>query len=276
MKACVTKETRPRRHSDDVRLTNGQCHLAANRRLEDTYHVFKAYNNENSLSKGIKSTKPDPQSIARLSWQDNRPTWEAQEKPKSWWVTGPSRWLREQNKQNRASDCSGLGSSLHTGGSVPHTEHRRRLKKHLGREPTPLELHTRTHQHQADHQWVDEKSRKTHDDFVRVRESRQSTGEGSSSRSAHISEYQTWSEVVGGRQRGRVYGMGSQAFAIEGSSYTSAFHDPSGAEESVSERIAALTREIEEMKRVQSREIEEMRKVQNEMQAELQSYRAEK
>ncbi|KAI0493791.1 hypothetical protein KFK09_023916 [Dendrobium nobile] len=114
------------------------------------------------------------------------------------------------------------------------------------------------------------------DDFLRARESRQSTGEGSSSGSAHTSEYQTWSEVVGGRQRGRVYSMGSQAFAIEGSSYTSAFHNPSGAEESVSERVAALTREIEEMKRVQAREIEEMRKAQNEMQAELQSYRAGK
>ncbi|XP_028548797.1 uncharacterized protein LOC110106413 isoform X2 [Dendrobium catenatum] len=203
------------------------------------------------------------------------------------WATPEFIKMREQNKQNRASDCGGLGSSLHTGGSVPHTEHRRRLKAHLGREPTPLELHTRTHQHQADQKWVDEKSKKAHvskifwifrikiyfnkticnlqDDFLRVRESRQSTGEGSSSGSAHTSEYQTWSEVVGGRQRGRVYGMGSQAFAIEGSSYTSAFHDPSGAEESVSERVAALTREIEEMKRAQ-----------NEMQAELQSYRAGK
>ncbi|KAI0519860.1 hypothetical protein KFK09_007321 [Dendrobium nobile] len=114
------------------------------------------------------------------------------------WATPEFIKMREQNKQNRASDCGGLGSSLHTGGSVPHTEHRRRL-----------------------------------DDFLRVRESRQSTGEGSSSGSAHTSEYHTWSEVVGGRQRGRVYGMGSQAFAIEGSSYTSAFHDPSGAEESV-------------------------------------------
>ncbi|KAI0512145.1 hypothetical protein KFK09_012781 [Dendrobium nobile] len=75
----------------------------------------------------------------------------------------------------------------------------------------------------------------------------------------------TWSEVVGGRQKGRVYGLGAQGYAIEGSSSTSAFHDLSGAEESVSERVAALTREIEEM-----------RKVQNEMQAELQSYRVQR
>ncbi|KAI0510831.1 hypothetical protein KFK09_011440 [Dendrobium nobile] len=170
------------------------------------------------------------------------------------WATPKFLKMREQNKQNRASNCGGLGSSLHTGGSVPHTEHRRRLKERLGREPTPLELHTRTHQHQADQKWVDEKAKKAH-----------STGEGSSSGSAHISEYHTWSEVVGGRQKGRVYGLGAQGYAIEGSSSTSAFHDVSGAEESVSERVAALTREIEEM-----------RKVQNEMQAELQSYRVQR
>ncbi|PKU87762.1 hypothetical protein MA16_Dca023531 [Dendrobium catenatum] len=34
---------------------------------------------------------------------------------------------RDQNRQNRASDVEGLGSLLHTRGSVPHTEHRRRL-----------------------------------------------------------------------------------------------------------------------------------------------------
>ncbi|KAI0530795.1 hypothetical protein KFK09_000343 [Dendrobium nobile] len=120
------------------------------------------------------------------------------------WATPEFVKMIEQNKQNIASDYGGLGSSLHTGGSVPHTEHRRRLKEHLGREPTPLELHTRTHQHQADQRWVDEKAKKAHDDFVRARDSRQSTGEGSSSGSAHISEYHTWSEVVGGRQKGRV------------------------------------------------------------------------
>ncbi|KAL0911918.1 hypothetical protein M5K25_017856 [Dendrobium thyrsiflorum] len=67
------------------------------------------------------------------------------------WASPEFTKLREHNKQNRASDCWGLESSLHTGGSVPLIEHRRRLKEFLGRELTPLELHTRTHQHQADH-----------------------------------------------------------------------------------------------------------------------------
>ncbi|KAL0902838.1 hypothetical protein M5K25_028495 [Dendrobium thyrsiflorum] len=33
--------------------------------------------------------------------------------------------MREQKRENRASDVGGLGSSLHTEGSVPHTEQRR-------------------------------------------------------------------------------------------------------------------------------------------------------
>ncbi|PKU68282.1 hypothetical protein MA16_Dca008763 [Dendrobium catenatum] len=103
------------------------------------------------------------------------------------------------------------------------------------------------------------------DDFVRARKSCHSTGEGSSSGSAHPSEYHTWSDVVGGRQRGRIYGLGSQGYAYEGNSSTSAFYDLStGVEETVSQRVAALTGEIEEIRRVQ-----------NEMQAELQSYRVE-
>lgn len=34
---------------------------------------------------------------------------------------------RERAKKNRASDSGGMGTSLHTGGSIPHTEHMRRL-----------------------------------------------------------------------------------------------------------------------------------------------------
>ncbi|KAL0906706.1 hypothetical protein M5K25_025221 [Dendrobium thyrsiflorum] len=180
------------------------------------------------------------------------------------WASPKFTKLREQNKQNRASDCGGLGSSLHTGGSMPHTEHRRRLKEYLGREPTPLELHARTHQHRVDHQWVDEKARKAHDDFIRLREGQPSTCERSSLGSTQYSEYHMWSEAVGGRQNGRVYGLGSQGYVIESSTSTSAFYDSSGVEETVSQRVATLTREIEKMRQIQA-----------EMQAELRSYRVE-
>ena len=43
------------------------------------------------------------------------------------WATPEFSRKREQAKQNRLSDVGGLGPSLHTGGSIPHTEHSRRL-----------------------------------------------------------------------------------------------------------------------------------------------------
>ncbi|XP_020676575.2 uncharacterized protein LOC110095388 [Dendrobium catenatum] len=119
----------------------------------------------------IKKSGQHPNWIGEGVWADLSSAWATPEFVK----------MREQNKQNGGSDCGGLCSSLHTGGSVPHTEHRRRL-----------------------------------DDFVRARESRQSLGEGSSSGSAHTSEYHTWLDVVGGRQRERIYGLGIQGYAYEG------------------------------------------------------------
>ncbi|KAL0925797.1 hypothetical protein M5K25_004167 [Dendrobium thyrsiflorum] len=59
------------------------------------------------------------------------------------WVSPDYNERRDQNRQNRASDVGGLGSSLHTGGSVLilSTED----KEMLGREPTSVELHSHTH-----------------------------------------------------------------------------------------------------------------------------------
>ncbi|KAL0926289.1 hypothetical protein M5K25_002506 [Dendrobium thyrsiflorum] len=87
---------------------------------------------------------------------------------------------RDQNRQNRASHVGGLGSSLHTGGSVPHTEHRRCLEE-----------------------------------YIRLRESQATASEGPSGGSAEISDYRTRSQAVGGVQYGRVYGLGSQAYTYE-------------------------------------------------------------
>ncbi|PKU64992.1 hypothetical protein MA16_Dca004607 [Dendrobium catenatum] len=94
-----------------------------------------------------------------------RPLWIGE----SVWVELNSAWgslkynrITEQNRQNRASDIGGLGSSLFTGGSIPPTEHRRHLKEVLGREPTPVKLHSHTHKRQEDQQWIDEQARKAY------------------------------------------------------------------------------------------------------------------
>ncbi|KAL0910878.1 hypothetical protein M5K25_018974 [Dendrobium thyrsiflorum] len=118
---------------------------------------------------------------------------------------------RDQNRQNRASDIGGIGSSLHTGGYFSYTEHIRYLKAVLGREPTPIELHSHSHKRQEDQQWVDER-----EEYTRLRESQPAAGEGSSYGSVEYFEYRIWSQAVGGMQYGRFYGLGSQAHAYEG------------------------------------------------------------
>ncbi|KAL0928638.1 hypothetical protein M5K25_000545 [Dendrobium thyrsiflorum] len=111
---------------------------------------------------------------------------------KSVWAEFTSAWVspdytrRDQNKQNRASDVGGLGSSHHTGGFIPHTEHRRRLKEMMGRESTSIELHSHTHKRQEDKQWVDERVRKAYEEYTRLRESQAAAGEGPSGGSVEI------------------------------------------------------------------------------------------
>ncbi|KAH0456686.1 hypothetical protein IEQ34_014593 [Dendrobium chrysotoxum] len=128
-----------------------------------------------------------------------RPLWMAEnvwaELSAAWSSPDYSR-KRDQNRQNRASDVGGLGSSLHTGGSVPHTKHRRCLKAVLGREPTPVELYSHTHKRQEDQRWVDERARKAFEEYTRIRESQTATGEGSSGRSTEYSDYRTWSQAI--------------------------------------------------------------------------------
>ncbi|KAI0531065.1 hypothetical protein KFK09_000615 [Dendrobium nobile] len=80
-------------------------------------------------------------------------------------------------------------------------------KEMLGREPTPVELHSRTHKRQEDQQLIDERARKAHEEYTRLRETHAASGEGSSGGSVEYSEYRIWSQAVGEMQHGRVYDL---------------------------------------------------------------------
>ncbi|KAL0925378.1 hypothetical protein M5K25_003702 [Dendrobium thyrsiflorum] len=196
------------------------------------------------------------------------------------WVSPDYSKRRDQNRQNRASDVGGLGSSLHTGGSVPHTEHRRRLKEMLGREPTSVELHSHTHKQQEDKQWVDERARRAYEEYTRLRESQAAAGEGPSGGSTEISDYRTWSQAVGGVQHGRIYGLGSQAYTYEWQTSGSSSFLPSTQESLYTQQIAALTAELEQVRKSQAdwqmqmqQQLAEMQRQQAEMLEEMRKMR---
>ncbi|KAH0467882.1 hypothetical protein IEQ34_002915 [Dendrobium chrysotoxum] len=110
----------------------------------------------------------------------------------------------------------------------------------LGREPTPVELHSHTHKRQEDQRWVDERARKA---FV---------SEGSSGGSTEYSDYRTWSQEVGGMQHGRVYGLGSQAYAYEGQASSGCSFSSSTQESLYTQQITALTAELEQVRKAQA------------------------
>ncbi|PKU80603.1 Cytochrome P450 71D10 [Dendrobium catenatum] len=81
------------------------------------------------------------------------------------------------------------------------------LKEMLGREPTLVELHNHTHKRHEDQQWIDERARKVHEEYTRLRESHAVLGEGFYDGSVEYSEYRIWLQAVGGIQHGRVYDL---------------------------------------------------------------------
>ncbi|KAH0468520.1 hypothetical protein IEQ34_003553 [Dendrobium chrysotoxum] len=122
----------------------------------------------------------------------------------------------------------------------------------MGREPTPAELHSHTHKRQEDQQWIDERARRAYEDYTRLRESQAAAGEGSSAGSTDYSDYRTWSQAVGGMQYGRVYGLGSQAYAYEGQSSSGGSFSSSTQESLYTQQIAALTAKLEQVRKAQA------------------------
>ncbi|KAH0451125.1 hypothetical protein IEQ34_018424 [Dendrobium chrysotoxum] len=122
----------------------------------------------------------------------------------------------------------------------------------LGREPTPVELHSHTHKRQKDQRWVDERVRKAFEEYKQIRESQTAAGEGSSGGSTEYSDYRTWSQAVGGMQHGRVYGLGSQTYAYEGQTSSGCSFSSSTQESLYTQQITALTAELEQVRKAQA------------------------
>ncbi|KAJ8434467.1 hypothetical protein Cgig2_006273 [Carnegiea gigantea] len=107
-------------------------------------------------------------------------------------------------KTNRASPL-GVGSSVHCGGSIRYSEHRRRLAEKLQREPTIDESFALTHSRTKDQSFVDQKSKKEYEKYkTRLLEIQASTqGEGSTSQGtphpqlSMETQMTIWKEAVG-------------------------------------------------------------------------------
>ncbi|KOM47980.1 hypothetical protein LR48_Vigan07g168400 [Vigna angularis] len=120
----------------------------------------------------------------------------------------------ETAKKNRTSE---KGGCLHTRGSISVHEHAIRLSQELGRSVHVDEIFQQTHIRQSIGEFVDERSRQTHEQFQakfeEIRSETASIGASACSPLDHTEEERLrnrcWLEVVGGKYKGRVYDIGN-------------------------------------------------------------------
>ncbi|RDX87334.1 hypothetical protein CR513_31204, partial [Mucuna pruriens] len=133
---------------------------------------------------------------------------------KAHWESSCFRKKSEINKRNR--DSMG-GASLHTGGSIPHRLHWKRMKEAKGTDPSLAEFYFRTHR-KKDQSWVGLRAESAYDKFEQRKLELSSQGstctlgeDGADSRTSmdHMpSDLDIWVHSVG-KKKGRIFGLGS-------------------------------------------------------------------
>ncbi|KAK7246293.1 hypothetical protein RIF29_41155 [Crotalaria pallida] len=95
---------------------------------------------------------------------DRRPSWIGDSvwaRLKQHWQSSEFKKKSETNKRNRDSMA---GASLHTGGSIPHREHWKRMKAELGSDPPLVDFYFCTHQ-KKDKTWVGHHTQDAYEKF---------------------------------------------------------------------------------------------------------------
>nr|GMD82187.1 putative transposase En/Spm [Ipomoea batatas] len=159
----------------------------------------------------------------KLAKGDAQPNWMTDQvlaQYRSIWNTEKFKKTVEKNKRNRNSDCGGLGPSLHTGGSIPITEHRRRLKEKLGEEPSHAVLFQATHKSKKTKEFICKKAQQVMCVLQNVRENVRETvwqfvmqaevATQKQQTQPELGDSNAWYEAAGGLKKGGyVFGFGS-------------------------------------------------------------------
>ncbi|KOM56619.1 hypothetical protein LR48_Vigan10g251100 [Vigna angularis] len=163
------------------------------------------------------------------------------------WNTVEFRNKCAKAQRNRASE---RGGTLHTGGSITIHEHAIRMAQALGRAVHVDEVFAQTHVRKGTNQFVDERSRKTHEDFstrlsqVRSEHESAPTPDDASNADDDIRRTQCWIDIVGVKKKGRVYGAGQLAANYTASRGGTLKHQPSSSTSTPDEVVLRLTQEL--------------------------------
>ncbi|KAL0348094.1 UNVERIFIED_CONTAM: hypothetical protein Sangu_1037200 [Sesamum angustifolium] len=133
----------------------------------------------------------------------------------AYWNSDEFKAKSAKNKVNRVANPV-AASTVYCGGSSSVGMHKRKLEAQLGRPPNRMEVFADCYKKKANGTWSGKRAEevvKTYRKLLEERVSQPASGEVGSSdgTSSIVQEDQLWTEAVGGRKRGRVFGMGSDA-----------------------------------------------------------------
>ncbi|KAL2327462.1 hypothetical protein Fmac_020889 [Flemingia macrophylla] len=165
------------------------------------------------------------------------------------WMAPEFKTKSAQAQKNRASE---KGGSLHTSGSITIHEHVIRMEQELGRPAHIDELFHQTHIRKVTGDFVDQRSKRTYEQFetifTQARSQAASCPGGSKSTSVDPVEEEKlrnkrWIAAAGGiTNRGRLYGVGKVGSALKlGDTFTNI---SSGRSTQESEKILQLEQEV--------------------------------
>ncbi|XP_047157959.1 uncharacterized protein LOC124828650 [Vigna umbellata] len=141
------------------------------------------------------------------------------------------------------------GGTLHTGGPITVHEHVIRTSSRMVHVD---EVFAQTHVRKGTNQFVDERSRKTHEEFsarlsrVKSEHGSAPTPDDATNEGDDIRRTQCWVDVVGGKKKGRVYGAGQLAANYTTSRGGTLKHQPSSSTTTTKETIDRLTQLLQQ------------------------------
>ncbi|XP_052171500.1 uncharacterized protein LOC127787478 [Diospyros lotus] len=141
-------------------------------------------------------------------------------------------------KTNRDLDVEG---SMHTRGSIPMSEHKKRLSKQFGRPSIQIELFLAIHRKRDSSGFVDRRLTSKHDNMRHYHRHRHLANQKimtlSCPRNQLLTRDQYGWRLRATRKKGCIYGMGLEAYVIPGSYYLSSPLPPSSSSSSLAKQI---------------------------------------
>ncbi|XP_060206889.1 uncharacterized protein LOC132634816 [Lycium barbarum] len=173
-------------------------------------HVWWFPENERKIWKSFEARAKNRLSylLSQARNKNERPQWIEEQIWNRLVQHWSSEGFKKKSAQAKANRASEKGGCLHTGGPISFGTLWRRMEEELGRPPTLGEIFQRTHMKKLpDGQmvWVEPRAEKTYNEYQQILKRLKHTQSAEDA----VNEVDVWLKVIGGKKKGKAYGLGS-------------------------------------------------------------------